>query len=237
MSKAPSAASGATDRANGAVSRICEPTCTCSPRIVIRSLRSMRAISSAAAGGARPNLEPSCPVMTCACTSAVTPGMTRTSTSWLLPDGTSSSSRSTSSGPSTTTSPIPCRTASVSSSIPFAFPCSTIRAGSTPALSAVRISPPPATSRPSPSCTITRWTAVQGKAFEAKTTREEGQRAASSIRYSRARRRSADSSTIIAGVPNFSASSSARQPAMISVPSAATALPGGRSSSSLLIVH
>ena len=78
---------------------------------------------------------------------------------------------------------------------------------------------------------------MQGKAFEAKTTREFGQRAASSVRYSRARSRSADSATTSTGVPNSAASSSARQPAMVSVPSAATALPGGRSSSSLPIVH
>ena len=59
---------------NGAVSRICEPTCACRPRMVSFGLRSIRAINSAAAAGARPNLEPSCPVRTCACTSAVTPG-------------------------------------------------------------------------------------------------------------------------------------------------------------------
>ena len=87
-------------------------------------------------------------------------------------------------------------------------------AGSTPAFSAVRISPPPATSSPRPSSTITRWTAVHGNALEAKTTRERGQRAASSSAYSRARARSAGSATTSAGVPNSAASSSARQPAI-----------------------
>jgi hypothetical protein len=59
---------------------------------------------------------------------------------------------------------------------------------------------------------MTRWTAVAGNALDAKTTRERGQRAASSVRYSRARARSAGSSTTSAGVPNSSASVSARQP-------------------------
>ena len=40
----------------------------------------------------------------------------------------------------------------VISSVLFALPCNTISAGSTPAFSAVRISPPPATSSPRPSC-------------------------------------------------------------------------------------
>ena len=87
------------------------------------------------------------------------------------------SSRSTSSALSTTTSPMPCSTAIAISSSPLALPWWTISAGSTPAFSAVRISPPPATSSPSPSSTITRWTAVAGNALEANTTRERGQRA------------------------------------------------------------
>ena len=55
---------------------------------------------------------------------------------------------------------------------------------------------------PEPLLTITRWTAVAGNALDAKTTRERGQRALSSARYSRARARSAGSLTISAGVPN-----------------------------------
>ena len=46
-----------------------------------RGLRSMRAISRAASAGSSPNFEPSWPVSTCAWVSAVTPGITRTSTS------------------------------------------------------------------------------------------------------------------------------------------------------------
>ena len=111
----------------------------------------------------------------------------------------------------------------------FALPCNTISAGSTPAFSAVRISPPPATSSPSPSCTITRWTAVQGKALDANTTRAFGQRRASSAAYSRARARRADSATTSTGVPNSAARSSARQPEILSMPSSATVLPDGRS--------
>ena len=183
------------------------------PRIRSRGLCSMRVISSAAAAGSRPNLEPSCPVSTCAWVSAVTPGMIRTRTSWVRPRGTIASSRSTSSGPSTTTRPIPFSTAMAISSVLFALPCSTISAGSTPAFSAVRISPPPATSSPSPSWTITRWTAVHGKALDAKTTREFGQRRRVRRRYSRARARSAASATTSTGVPNSAARSSARQPA------------------------
>ena len=94
------------------------------------------------------------------------------------------------------------------------------------------ISPPPATSSPRPSCTITRWTAVHGNALEANTTRERGQRAFSSSAYSRARARSAGSETTMTGVPNSSASASARQPATVSMPSPASALPGGKSESS-----
>ena len=82
------------------------------------------------------------------------------------------------------------RAIAISSSL-LALPCRTSSAGSAPASSAVTISPPPATSSPSPSSTITRWTAVHGNAFEANTTRERGQRAASPSAYSRARARSA----------------------------------------------
>ena len=89
----------------------------------------MRLISGAAWPGERPNFEPSWPVSTCACVSAVTPGMIRTSTSWACPRGTVASSRSTSSLLSTTTSPMPCSTAIAISSSLFALPCSTIRAG------------------------------------------------------------------------------------------------------------
>ena len=70
--------------------------------------------------------------------------------------GTMRSSRSMSSKLSTTTRPTPCLTASASSSSVLALPCSTSWSGSAPALSAVRISPPPATSRCRPSSTITR---------------------------------------------------------------------------------
>ena len=82
----------------------------------------------------------------------------------------------------TTTVPTPDLTASCTSSVDLALPCSTSVAGSAPAASAVTISPPPATSIHSPSDTISRCTAVQGKAFEANTTRESGQRAASRSR-------------------------------------------------------
>ncbi len=85
----------------------------------------MRVISSAAAAGASPNFEPSWPVSTCACVSAVTPGMMRTSTSCARPAGTVASSRSTSSPLSTTTRPIPCSTASAISSSVLALPCRT----------------------------------------------------------------------------------------------------------------
>ena len=50
-----------------------------------RGLRSMRAISRAASAGSSPNFEPSWPVSTCAWVSAVTPGITRTSTSCSRP--------------------------------------------------------------------------------------------------------------------------------------------------------
>src|SRR3954447_19620706 len=159
----------------------------------------------------------------------MTPGITPTSTSTAA---SVASRRSTSSALSTTTSPIPCSTASAISSSVLALPWGTISAGSTPALTAVTISPPPATSSPSPSSTTTRWTAVAGNALDANTTRERGQRAASSVRYSRARARSAGSSTTSTGVPNSSASASARQPPSISVPSASTALEGGKSDNS-----
>ena len=52
-----------------------------------RGLRSMRAISRAASAGSSPNFEPSWPVSTCAWVSAVTPGITRTSTSCSRPGG------------------------------------------------------------------------------------------------------------------------------------------------------
>ncbi len=195
----------------------------------------MRVISSAAAAGSRPNLEPSCPVSTWAWVSAVTPGMIRTSTPWVRPLGTIASSRSTSSGPSTTTRPIPFSTAMAISSVLLALPCSTTSDGSTPALSAVRISPPPATSSPRPSSTITRCTAVHGKALDAKTTRDFGQRRASSSAYSLARERSADSATTSTGVPNSAARSSARHPPMVSIPSGSVSLPAGNSSSRSLM--
>ena len=191
-----------------------------------RGLRSIRAISGAASSGSSPNFEPAWPVRTCACVSAVTFGMTRTSTSCVAPVA---SRRSTSSALSTTTSPIPCSTASAISSSPLALPWWTISFGSTPALSAVRISPPPATSSPRPSSTITRWMAVAGNALDANTTRERGQRARSSVTYSRARARSAGSDTTSAGVPNSAARSSARQPPTSSIPSASSALPAGKS--------
>ena len=79
-----------------------------------------------------------------------------------------------------------------------------------------------------PPRTITRWTAVQGNAFEAKTTRDRGHRAASPSTYSRARARSAASATTSTGVPNSAASASARQPPRTSMPSASRALPGGQ---------
>ena len=199
-----------------------------------RGLRSILRMSSAAASGARPNLEPSCPVSTCACVSAVTPGMTRTSTSCAPPSGTVASSRSTSSALSTTTRPSPCSTAMAISSSDLALPCSTSVAGSAPALSAVTISPAPATSSPRPSSTITRWTAVHGNAFEANTTRERGHRAASSVLYSRARARSACSATTSTGVPNSRARSSARQPPTLSIPSASSVLPGGNNDSTAM---
>ena len=73
------------DSANGSTSRICEPTWTCRPRMRSRGLRSIRAISCAASAGSSPNFEPAWPVSTCACVSAVTPGITRTSTSCARP--------------------------------------------------------------------------------------------------------------------------------------------------------
>ena len=68
---------------------------------------------------------------------------------------------------------------------------------------------------------------MHGNAFEANTTRERGQRAASPSAYSRARARSAGSDTTSSGVWNSVASASARQPAMLSIPSGSSALPGG----------
>ena len=189
---------------------------------------SMRRITAAAAAGASPNFEPSWPVSTWAWVSAVIPGITRTSTSCSRPVA---SSRSTSSSLSTTTRPMPCSAAMAISSSLFALPCRTIVAGSAPALTAVRISPPPATSRPSPSSTITRCTAVAGNALEANTTRERGQRAARPSTYSRARARTASSATTSTGVPNSAARSSARQPPTRSIPSSSGALPGGNSDS------
>ena len=53
-------------------------------------------------------------------------------------------------------------------------------------------------------------------------------RAPARCRYSRARARSAGSSTTSAGVPNSRARSSARQPPTSSIPSASSALPAGR---------
>ena len=191
----------------------------------------MRLISSAAAAGASPNFDPSWPVRTLACVSAVTPGMMRTSTSCWRPSVTVASSRSTSSLLSITIRPIPLSTASLISASLLAFPCRTRSAGSAPARSAVMISPPPATSRPMPSSVITRCTAVHGNAFEAKITREFSHRAASSPRYSRARARSAISDTTRTGVSNSAATSAARQPPTTSPPSSSTALPGGNSDS------
>ncbi len=231
-SNSPSAATGATDSANGVTSRICEPTCTCSPRMVSVGLASIRLMRGAASDGGSPNFDPTCPVITCSWVSATTPGRIRTSTSWFPPDGTVSSSRSTSSALSTTTSPRPCSTAIAISSDDFALPCRTTSEGSTPALTALRISPPPATSSPRPSSTITRCTAVAGNALDAKTTRERGHRDVSSVRYSRARDRSAASSTTSTGVPNSAASASARHPPSSSVPSSSRALPAGKSSRS-----
>ena len=63
---------------------------------------------------------------------------------------------------------------------------------------------------------------MHGNAFDANTTRERGQRAASSRAYSRARARSACSATTSTGVPNSAASASARHPPMRSIPSPAT---------------
>ena len=137
-----------------------------------RGLASMRRIAAAASVNDRPNFDPECPVSTWAWVSAVTSGITRTRTSWRRPAGTCASSRSMSSVLSTTTVPSPTSTASAISSSSLALPCSTRDAGSAPAAIAVMISPPPATSRPSPSSTMTRWIAVHGKDFEAKTTRD-----------------------------------------------------------------
>ena len=160
-----------TARRRGSASRRARAGRACAAAGCARCARSAARPRPAAS----PNFEPSCPVSTCAWVSAVTPGITRTSTSCSRPVA---SRRSTSSALSTTTRPIPCSAASAISSSVLALPWWTISAGSTPAFSAVRISPPPATSSPSPSSTITRWTAVAGKALEAKTTRERGQRAA-----------------------------------------------------------
>ena len=206
---------------------ICEPTCACTPRIRSDGDASIRAISSRARSGETPNLEPACPVSTLAWVSASTPGITRTSTSWVAPAGSAASSRSRSSAPSTTTSPRPCSTAIAISSSPFALPCSTTFAGSTPARSAVTISPPPATSSPRPSSTITRCTAVHGKALDAKTTRLRGQRAVSPSAYSRARARRASSDTTSTGVPTSAAMSSSRHPATQRHPVGVRRAPGG----------
>ena len=77
---------------------------------------------------------------------------------------------------------------------------------------------------------MTRWTAVQGKAFDAKTTRLRGQRAASSSAYSRARARSASSDTTSTGVPTSVAMSSSRHPATSVIPSASGVVPAGNRS-------
>ena len=131
---------------------------------------------------------------------------------------------------STTTSPTPDAMARATSSSSLALPWSTREAGSAPAARAVMISPPPATSRPRPSSTMTRWTAVHGNDFDANTTRERGHRAARPSRYARARARRASSATTRVGVPNSAATSSNRTPPTVRVPSASRAAVGGNRS-------
>jgi hypothetical protein len=160
----------------------CDPTWVCRPSSRSRSLARIRAIASRAAGADRPNFDPSCPVACAACVDAWIPGITRTRQLCTRPAGTAATSRSTSSRLSTTTVPTPHRTASSISSVVLALPCSTSVAGSAPAASAVTISPPPATSSHRPSDTMSRCTAVQANAFDAKATCERGHRSANPSR-------------------------------------------------------
>ena len=64
----------------------------------------------------------------------------------------------------------------------LALPCITIPAGSAPAASAIRSSPPPTTSRPRPSLDSTLTIDAEGNDFIAKHTRLRGCRVASPSR-------------------------------------------------------
>ena len=92
----------------------------------------------------------------------------RTSTRWVAPRSTHSRpSRSISSSESTTTRPTPASRAAASSATDLLLPCSSIRSPGNPARTATASSPPVHTSRPSPSSSTQRATAVQRNALAA----------------------------------------------------------------------
>ena len=98
------------------------------------------------------------------------------------------------------------------SSSDLALPCMTIMAGSAPPASAMRSSPSPTTSNPSPSLARMLIIDEEGNDFVAKQTRLRAVALASPSTKARARARSACSSKMKAGVPNSAATSVSEQP-------------------------
>ncbi len=142
----------------GFVVAICEPMWQCRPTSSRCGWSSIRVTACCAEPSVidRPNFWSSVPVRTLMWAPAATPGTTRTITFCRVPAGVIAASRAISEVLSTTIRPTPRRSAVRRSSGLLALPCSTIRSGGKPVVTASASSPAEQTSRPSPS-SCTQW--------------------------------------------------------------------------------